>query len=348
MEHYAPIEFAARGQLTELDPLFATSDVIDMANYYDVMWEASRWQGKTYGIPAFAFGADEAMIIQVQACEEAGLDLDNPPQTWDELFDWADALTQVDDAGNLIVIGFDPRDGTADYPYCWANSYGMGVYDAEAQKFSFDDPRWVDIFNHINDWIQHWGGPEKFSGFRETYGGWLAPQSSFCQGTQVIQMNGYWSPGEIALKCRKDLEWIYTYAPRTSDRRDTTYQRLGGHNAQIPKDAKHPEAAFRFLEFLSTDQANRIVFLTAGGYVSTKSWMEKVNVDYYPGLEFYIRSTTDADELYIFEPCPVDFVIWDSWYTQLDAVLFGDKTAEEAAAAYYEEATSELEKALEG
>ena len=348
MEHYAPIEFAARDQLLTLDDLLANSKAIDLDNYYDVMWEASRWKGETYGIPAFAFGADESMIIQKQAVEEAGLDADNPPQTWDDLFIWADKLTKMDDAGNLLQIGFDPRDGTADYPYCWANSFGMGVYDPVEQKFSFDDPRWVEIFQLINDWIQHWGGPQKFEGFRETYGGWLAPTSSFCQGTQVIQMNGYWSPGEIALKCSKDLEWTYAWPPRSASQKGKTYQRLGGHNATIPKGSKQPEEAFEFLEFLSTDQANRIVFFTAGGYVSTKSWMDKVNVDYYPGLEFYIRSTTEADDLYIFEPCPVDFVIWDQWYQELDAVLEGEKTAEQAAADYHKGATDELQRALAG
>lgn len=348
MEHYAPIEFAAREQLLDIDPRIANSAVIDKDNYFDVMWAASTWQGKLYGIPAFGFGADDCLIMQNQATETAGLDLDDPPQTWDELFVWADKLTTMDEAGNLLQIGFDPRDGVADYPYCWANSFGMGVYDPEAQKFSFDDPRWVDIFNLINDWIHHWGGPQKFEGFRETYGGWLAPTSSFCQGTQILQLNGYWSPGEIALKCKKELDWSYAWAPRAADYKDETYQILGGHNATIPKDSKYPDEAFRFLEYLSTDEAQRIVFFMAGGYVSTKSWLEKANVDFYPGLEFYINSPAEADNLYIYEPCPVDFVIWDQWYTQLDAVLWGDKTAEEAAADMYKNATAELESALAG
>ena len=98
------------------------------------------------------------MLFNKGLVEGAGLDISNPPQTWDEMYEWHEALTQFDAAGNVEVVGFDPRDATAgngpatNVTMFWAVSAGVEIWDGRERTGDLLDavlvglqsrPRWI-------------------------------------------------------------------------------------------------------------------------------------------------------------------------------------------------------------
>ena len=77
----------------DLEERFFESTLIDV-----------RWQGELYGIPWR--GDIRPQLVRTDYIEEAGLA--GAPETWEEIVEYAKALTVRDDAGNVTRWGFSP------------------------------------------------------------------------------------------------------------------------------------------------------------------------------------------------------------------------------------------------
>ena len=340
-------EFWAREVLYELDDWMASSAVVDMDDFLPAALEGAKWKGKIYGMPCiessvrFAFSYNKALI------EDAGLDPNAPPQTWDEVFDWHTKVTSFDSAGNIEILGFDPMDamggsgpGPPD-PFFWPPSFGLTWWDKAASEFNFDNEQFVDILTTINRFYDY-AGVEKMSGYRSSYGTWTqSPTSSFPAGVQAMIVNGPWQPGELA-RSSPDNEFIYTWGPTPDARKGTTFQATGGHYGSIPNGAEHAQEAFTFLEFCISDEVQDIVFDQTGWLGPRISWNAALDVSTYKGLDFYVDSVAEAQEMWPSAGCPVSSFVGQQWRNAVDSVNFGDATPAEAAAEMQRLCTEEL------
>ena len=338
-----------RGQVLALDDLIAGGSVIKRDNYRAEMFDTFTWEGVQYGLPAAEAGVDAALIINKGRAAEAGLDLNNPPQTLSELLDWGEKMTIVGDNDILEQIGFDPRDGTSGSGgfYSWAAVSGKNWWDAETREFD-----WLSLADAVRwqaEWIQKYGAAN-FEAFRSGFGGWLEPDSSVALGKQGMHVNGYWTPGELYHKGAEGEEWFYTWLPVPDERRGIKVQSSLPTGIFLPVPADEPEAAFKLLEFICSDEANAIFFDTAGGFAWTKSWLAKVDVNKYPGLDFYVKSLDEADEFYSnCQNCPLGWEFpWTQWEQALDAVIYDGETPEDALTRAQTACEDELTKLLRG
>ncbi len=341
-------QLVPRDQVLALDDMIASSSAIRPDNYYPAMLEAFRWNGVQYGIPAGEAGVDMALIINKGLAAEAGLDADNPPQTLTEMLDWARKMTKVGEGGVLSQIGFDPLDGTIGAGfYNYGALWGINWWDAETKTFHL-----LELAEPIR-WLAHWikeYGAVNFESFRAGFGGWLEPDSSMCMGLQGMHINGYWTPGELFHKAAKGQEFAYAWVPVPDNREGVKVQSSLPTGCFLPKPAKAPAASFKFMEFLASDDANQIAFDMAGGFCWTKSFLQKVDVRKYPGLDFYVRSIAEADELYSnVQNCPLG---WDFQFNQFlaaaNAVIYDGKEPEEALQQAQKACEEELAKLLRG
>lgn len=334
-----------REQVLELDSLIATSSIIKKDNYYPAMLNSFQWDGKQYGLPAAEAGVDMAMMINVGLAEAAGLDTANPPQTIDEMLSWAEKMTITGDGGILEQVGFDPRDGTSGQGfYNWPAIYGEDWWDASTQTFN-----WLsltDAFTWMSEWIIRWGAAN-FEAFRSGYGGWLEADSSVALGKQAIHVNGYWTPGALAL-IETDQKFTYNWMPMPNNRKGTRVQTSLPTGIFLPVPAKSPDAAFALLEYICSDDANEYIFNTAGGFAWTKSWLAKVDTSKYAGLDFYVKSIAEAGELYCnVQNCPLGFALPQDQYDKaLNAIIYDGKPIEDALNAAQKACEEELVRIL--
>jgi multiple sugar transport system substrate-binding protein len=354
--HGAFSELAARGGLMPLDEWLHASTVIDMADFFEGLWEASTWMGKIYGVQCAENGPRMGLMYNIDLVEGAGLDPEKPPQTWDEVYEWHTAITKFDKAGNVEIVGLDPLDAmggryaTADADFLWTGSFGVKWWDQPNLGFAFDQEGFIQSLATIQKFYD-FVGVTKMEGFRASYGTWTAsPQASFPAGVEGMILDGYWSPPWMQTN-GPDVRFLVTWAPVPGARRGVRFQNVGGHQGNIPVGAKHPQEAFKLMEFLTTDVCADINWAKTGFFSARKSWVEKNSeriVSEIPQMEFFIRSMFEADEMWPSPLCPIAGFVGSEWRKAIDAVNYGRKPAAQAASDLQAAVTAEIDKQKPG
>ena len=341
----------AREVVVPLDEFLDASTVVTREEFVPGLLEGMTWRGKTYGVPAVESGPRYGFLYNNTLVEEAGLDINSPPETWDEMYDWHVALTKFDAAGNVEQVGFDPRDATAgngpltNIPMFWAVSYGIDVWDKDSLTFNFDDERFIEALGTIKRFYDH-VGVEKMQSFRDSFGTWTSnPAASFPSQVQANIVTGYYAPGEMSTTS-PDINISATWAPRPEDRRDVHFQSVGGHPLYIPIGTDNVEEAWQFIEYMLTDEVAEIMYDVTGWLPGRSKFYDPTVLDVtrFPGLDWYLQSVQEANEFWSGPVIPIDGFVNQERNRTYDAVVFGDKTPEEAARDMQQTVTEELAK----
>lgn len=194
-----------------------------------------QWQGRTWGLPA---GVDPLFVLYDRAAfEAAGLEPPAPSWTWDDLFDAARQLTQQED-GQVVRYGFaDPGLGSM-RPAVEALGGRLVDETADPPVPTLDDPRTVAAVRTYTDLALTQGvmlnpaeeGPvDAFALVREG------------RAAMSVTLGRFWVAGGrndalgVAPLPGKNPLWAYGYF--------------------ISAGTAHPEAAWRWLQFLSREVA---------------------------------------------------------------------------------------------
>jgi len=225
----------------------------------------------------------------------------------------------------------------------WAITMGLEIWDGEAMEFNFDDEKMVEaleIFKSFYDYV----GVEKMAAFRDSFGGWTqSPSSSFPSGVQGGLVIGYYSPGELAHSA-PDLDIAAAWPCVPESRRGTKLQMVGGHPAYIPSGATNPDAAFDFIEYLTSDAVAEIMFNTTGWLPGRTEFYDPNREEFgeYQGLQWYIESVNAATEFWSGPIIPIQGFVNQQRNLLYDAVIYEEKTSEQAAQDMQKTCTEEL------
>ncbi len=330
------LDYMARGVLVPVEDLVAASSIIKKENYLEGSWNDAFYKGTMYGVPALEGFIRYGLDYNADMVEKAGLDPDNPPQTWSECFAWHEKITQFDDAGNLKAIGFDPYDamggqcGIQDgfYP---AVSWNFKWFDPDTGKFDLANEKMIEAFNTYAEFYK-FVGPDKVVGMRsvEGQGGW---GGSFNTGVQAMLIEGYWHPGETQIQKPEIAPFNRaTWAPVPDSRKGAKVQGTGGHYIIMFKDGGETEEMFKIGEFLNTNAACDIIFNDIGWLPGLIPYLDVADAKKFPGLEFYFNSVKEATEWSSPARCPITAFTSTQWQELHDKVDREQMTGEEAAA----------------
>ena len=135
-------------QLAEAD-LIVPYDLTDeeLSSYEDAVLATSRFDGQVWGLPR-AFST-KALFWNKTLFQEAGLDMPDGPQTWDDLVTAAKAVTENTDAKGfgMVAASFDAT------MHDWLNfmySNGGQVVD-ESGEIAFDSPQVIEALQLYKD-----------------------------------------------------------------------------------------------------------------------------------------------------------------------------------------------------
>lgn len=343
------LDYMARDVLIPIDDWVANSEIVKKEQYLEGSWGDGFYQGVMYGVPANEGFLRYGLNYNAALVEEAGLDPDAPPVTWEEAFAWHEALTKFDSAGNLQQIGLDPYDamggtiGIQDgfYPPV---SWNWKWFDAETGTFDLDNDMMVQAFEIMGEFYKL-AGPDNMAGMRQVEGqGSWGP--SFNAQVQAMIIEGYWHPGETMIEKPEVGEHNRaTWAPVPSGRSDAKVQGYGGHYVIFFKDAANTEPMFKVSEFLNTNQACDIIFNNVGWLPGLIPYLETVDPSAYPGLEFYFNSVDEATEWSSPARCPITAFV-ATQYGQLREAQYRDEmTAAEAATEFQRRVEEEYKNA---
>ncbi|MBE2236492.1 MAG: extracellular solute-binding protein [Caldilineaceae bacterium] len=339
----------SRNAVVPLDDYIDASIVIKRDAFVQGLFESMQWLGKTYGVPAIEAGPRYGIMYNNALIAEAGLEAANFPTTWDEMYEWHVALSKFDSAGNVSTIGFDPRDGTSrngpatNIPQFWAINYGLDAWDSETLTFHYDRQEYVEALATIKRFYDY-VGVEQMESLRSSTGTWVnTPSAQFPAGILATLNIGYYGPGELAINA-PDKEFGVAWVPVPEARSGIKMQSVGGIPAYIPVGSKDPDRAFEFIEFLTTDAVQTPVFEATGWLGGRKEWYDP-DLPRYAGrdvLRWYLQSVNEADEMWACPVIPIQAFVEDQREKTYAAVIFGEKTPEQAAIDMHTACTEEL------
>lgn len=247
--------FAAQGVLAELDERIEEWGEAD--TYYEGPWSSTVWDGHNYGVPV---GSNTLVLfINNALAEEAGLDVSNPPQTWDDLMEWAAALTNPDNNQYGITL-IAERNETATFmwlPFLQQTGEDIDSLDSEGGRAALQ--LWVDLVEN------GYASPEIVNyGFGDIPGQFMA-------GNAAMMINGPWVINSLEAEA-PDLE--YTVAGLPYPENGQPANGLGGENFSIFANSGVQDCAWDFITF--TQSPENIVDWYAGlGFLPSRDLPEE-------------------------------------------------------------------------
>lgn len=349
-------EYSARGLCLPLDDYIAADPNAGFADE-DIplqKWQKFQWKGKQYGVPAADTSTRYGLGINLTLIREAGLDENNLPSTWDDVWEWHKAVTTFDDAGNINILGMIPTSGS-DYsahtidPWLYPEMWGFHYFNSEQMKFEIDRPEMIELLNLIN---KFWAdvGPEKVTALNSALEG--QSWGAFGGGRRALQITYPSGPGQMA-NINPDHEYKWTWSPVPTQRKGTKITTVGGHAVVIFKGAEHPDETYEFARFMTEAGGCDPLFQYIGWIGPRKTYQDSIDLSSKYGEQaandiwWYTRTALeDADEVWV-EGDPIGSVTDAKWKLMREAVIYGDLTPEAAAAQMQKDMDTELANFLE-
>ncbi|GGH84782.1 multiple sugar transport system substrate-binding protein [Pullulanibacillus pueri] len=290
--------------------------------FYPQLWNTVLYKNDPYAIP---FNTDTRVLFyNKDLFKEAGLDPNKPPTTWDELA--ADAKKLDKKSGSQYTrLGFLPRYGIG--PDVWIdNATGVGEWDYKNGKPVINDPKAVQALQWIKDYEANYGS-KVINTFQSQFGSEQA--DPFISGKLGMEMNAATFYTQIR-DFGKNMDFGVAPMPEmTSGNGHTSWG--GGFVAEIPKGAKHPDASYEFIKFLTSAKEQ--------AYWASKNFDNVANIqgskDAAKDLsgkakEVYQLAVENLDQTLI-TPQPIEAPDYTSLVNpEIDKVMLGKKSPQAA------------------
>jgi ABC-type glycerol-3-phosphate transport system substrate-binding protein len=248
------VPFAATGRLLALDDYVAKSKV-DKSDILPTSIALSTFEGKLYGMPYRM--ETHALIYNKGLFRDAGLDPNRPPETWKDLVDYSKRLTRADASGRQIYgYGVDGGGEVANLasrliPMIWMN--GGAVLSDDNKKALIDQPASVAAVDFYAGLFTREGVAPPSTLQNDG----LAMRRLYSAGSLVQYQSGQYDLPVIHSENAK-IEVGVGKLPHPEGKQPAGV--LSGWSFVIPKAAKHTDAAWKLVEFLT--QAEQMGFYT--------------------------------------------------------------------------------------
>lgn len=239
IDRFVTATYAYRNALEPLDERIV-KDKIRASDFFKACWEEGVYRGHVWSIPQHT--DVRALYWRKDHFEEAGLDPEKPPKTWDELFEYAKLLTKYDEHGNIKRLGFLPSIGNW-YIHGWAWQKGARFMTPDGRRVTCDEPpvvgalRWMvkfqDYFGRERvDTLLTRGGGQKYDLF---VAGFLS---------MIVDVDGR---NYMMKRYAPDVEYGVAPVPTPTGKNFISWS--GGFALAIPKGSSKPDLAWEFIKF---------------------------------------------------------------------------------------------------
>jgi multiple sugar transport system substrate-binding protein len=270
------------------------------------------WQDQLWAIPYRI--ETHAIIFNKDLWTAAGLDPDAPPQTWAELQAAAQTLTESGVSGFAITGGGEVGNTIfRSLPFIWMN--GGGIVSDDLTTATVNSPEAVEAVTFYTDFYKNGQSP---ASTLENDG--LANRRLFIANQVATYQSGQFDVPAIRTENANINIGVF---PIPHPEGKETAAILGGWSFVVPKDAKNPEEAKLFLQFLNTSENQAFFTDTFPARISSMS-AERFND---PILESYKAMLPHG------RPVPIHKAwvqITQAYFDGIQRILLGDQTVQES------------------
>ncbi len=240
--------YAKEGLVVELSNAIKEGG-IDLSDMYDAPLEQCKQGDQILCLP---WGTDiYALFWNKDLFEAAGLDPNTPPQTLEQLAEYADKLTKTGPDGKLQQIGFIP-DQAWGHTDLYARMFGGFWYNDDGTQLTVNSQPMIDALT----WEQQFYSKNGFdnvlafsTGFGDQY---MSPDYPFYTGKLAMYVDGEWQTGpNFISKFKPELNYGVAPFPYPADHPERANTGVvQGTVAVIPANAKNQEASAKLLAWM--------------------------------------------------------------------------------------------------
>ncbi len=275
---------ASTGSLLVLDPYLARDrKEVNPDDFFPAHLEGGRWRGRQVGLTPDGCAVLE--YYNASLFDEAGVPRPKPTWTWDDYLDAARRLTKKDGSGQVVQAGIGTLPtGNNLLPWLWSN--GADLLSADFTRVTVTDAPAIQALQFAVDLVTKHG---------VTTG---SPGVSLGPNPNVAGKVAMWRANRGAFGSLRDVTTFkfnvvpLARAPRTGQ--STTFTTPG--HISIGRNNKHPEAAWTWLKYLTSTEAQIIRSqVQQGGCPSRKSATQDPS---YKDLTIPALETTAANQTF--------------------------------------------------
>jgi len=235
-------QFSALGAIEKLNSYVSHSSVVTKDKYFSGIWGTNEIGDEVFGIPWYI--DTRILFYRKDVLAKAGYN--SPPKTWEELYDCS-----------RKIKAFLPADK---YPIYiptneWAPFVIFGL-QANAQLLknsatygNFSSPEFQKAFSFLINFIKEKLAPMSVSQVTNIY-------QAFAGEYLNMYISGPWNVNEFKKWMTGDLQtkWMTAPLPALSAKDYPGVSLAGGSSLVLSKHSKNKEAAWKFIEYLSTPE----------------------------------------------------------------------------------------------
>ena len=239
-------EFAAAEAIVPLDGYIADSDVVREDLFFPGAWGSCVYQDQVWGVP-LNNDVWEELYYNKDLFEAAGLDPEKPPTIWDELLEMGKKLNNPPDTYGLALLG-----GKGEYTTCSINSFtnsnGGEILDATGAVV-YNSPEVIAALEFYKS-LEEIAPPGTVN--RDE----AEAVNLFTSGKAAMAMLGSWQQDTVAARA-PDMNWGVALIPAPEGK--TFHGCLGGWSLSVYAGSENPDAAWEYVQFLSTKTVQKAV-----------------------------------------------------------------------------------------
>jgi multiple sugar transport system substrate-binding protein len=321
-----------QGLVRDLTPLMQADSSFQADDFYPNTLEAYQWDGGTWGIPTMV--SFQLIFYEKDAFDQAGVDYPQPGWTWDDLEAKALALTAR--SGDQVTRwGFVPSDSS--HRTLVESRVGSVIDDSKEPPVPrFEEAQVVDAVQ----WYANLFLKDKAAPYFEP------PETS--EATGLSEEQTLIDSGQAAMWYENDVMWWFRsqqgnvgVAPFPVDDPQSHSTPVSGQGLSISSGTRQPEAAWRFLAFMS-----RQVLSNLGGGVQALPARQSVaqSSGFWDGLDAELAGALRYAVDHSYSPSRTSG--HPAFVDAMRAILSGDKPVKDALAEAQTQAKAAIEEDL--
>ncbi|MBT2211870.1 MULTISPECIES: ABC transporter substrate-binding protein [Actinomadura] len=254
-------QWCQSGAWQDLNP-YVSKSKLDLNQFPKVVQEYTRYKGRRCAMPLLA---DTYGLYYNKALMKG----EQPPKTFTELTALAKKLTKRDPDGTIRVAGFLPSVQYYEHQAQHLASQWGAKWLTPAGKANFAGDPAFRAYLQWNKSLIDWYGYNNVKKFLRSIGQEFESSNPFEKGQVAMAVDGEWRT-----KFMQEEAPNVDYGTAPAPVPDGQQARYGGGFVigtviGIPRGAKHAQAAWEFVRYLTTDTTSLVTFANALGNVPT-------------------------------------------------------------------------------
>ena len=285
------------GEFIGLDALDPTPDLIDPSKFFEGAQATTVVNDTSYGVPWYV--ETRLVFYRTDIAEKAGIT--EAPTTWEGLKDMAKAMQ--DKGGATWGIALQPG-ATGSWqtvvPFMWSN--GGEIINDDMSEFTFDEDKNVEALAYYQSYFT--------DGIANKAPAQGSTEADFASGDVPMFISGPWMMASVETTGGEGFADKYDVALMPTKEISASF--VGGSNLAVFKSSENRDAAWKLVDFLTTDETQVEWFGMSTDLPSVKSAWDD---DALKSNEKLAKFGTQLETA--FAPPPVE--TWEQVSASLDA-----------------------------